>query len=114
MLVHMTRAEIEAQIRTLPAAERAALMDELLQNLPEPLRADLVTRLVTRRSPEELAALRDRFESEVAEGFASGESREWSDADWQRLESGDYRYPARGDSWATPPGWRSPRLGDDR
>lgn len=89
-------------------------MDELLQDLPEPLRADLIARLVARRSPEELAALRASFESEVAEGFTSGESREWSDADWQRLERGDYRYPPRSDSWATPPGWKSPRLNKDR
>ena len=112
-MMGMTRAELEAQIRTLPEGEQAALLDDLLRDLPDSMRSALIARLVAQRSPEELAVLRARFESEVAEGFASGEGREWTDADWRRLESGDYRYPPTADSWATPPGWKSPRLDKD-
>lgn len=110
----MTRTEIEAQIRSLPDHEQAALIDDLLRQLPESLRSELIARLVDNRSAQELSALRARFESEVAEGFASGEPREWTDEDWKRVEEGDYRYAPREDSWATPPGWRSPRLNEDR
>jgi len=99
----MTRTEIEAAVLQLTDTELAALAETLLSSLPEQNQADLYR--------AHISGVRDRFESEVAEGFASGSGRTWEDSDWNRLLDGTYRHQAREESWAAPPGWRSPRLG---
>jgi hypothetical protein len=50
-----------------------------------------------------------QFEADVRKGEASGRGRVWSDEAWERLERGEYRHPPEPDSWAAPPGWKSPR-----
>jgi hypothetical protein len=63
---------------------------------------------------DKLHQLRTRFEAEVAAGFRSGEGREWRAEDWNRLLRGEFRHPPSADSWATPPGWKDPRLQHDQ
>lgn len=53
--------------------------------------------------------LAERFEAEVRKGEASGPGRIWTDADWEALKRGEYVHPPESDSWAVPPGRKSPR-----
>jgi hypothetical protein len=53
--------------------------------------------------------LAEQFEAEVRKGDASGPGRVWADADWERLRRGEYAHLPEVDSWAVPPGWKSPR-----
>lgn len=98
----MTRVELQQAILGLPAGERVDLAEALLGSLSEADRAALRTRHLERAH--------DRFQAEIAKGFASGEGRIWADKDWQRLMRGEYQHSPEADSWAVPPGWRSPRL----
>lgn len=116
----MTRTEIQQAILCLPTSQQAALVEAVLPHLPNDQQRVLVEGLLSSlegarsrdsKRQDEIQALRARFEAEVAEGLASGEGRVWTKADWDALKRGEYRYPPREDSWATPPGWRSPRLG---
>ena len=99
----MTRTEIEKQALSLPAAEREALYHALRVSL-------LKEGLPLEEDQGALERLQRQFEAQVEAGFASGEGRVWTDEDWAKLKRGEYQHPPEEDSWATPPGWKSPRL----
>jgi hypothetical protein len=53
------------------------------------------------------------LEQEIRKGLESGPGREWRDEDWEALLRGEYKHTPEEESWAAPPGWRSPRLKKD-
>lgn len=53
--------------------------------------------------------LATRFEAEVRKADAGGPGRVWTDAHWEALKRGEYVHTPEPDSWAVPPGWKSPR-----
>lgn len=57
---------------------------------------------------ETLDEMGARLEAQVEEWFA-GPSEEMGEEEWAALLRGEYRYPPEEDSWAVPPGWKSPR-----
>ena len=61
----------------------------------------------------ERAVLEQRFREEIGKGLQSGPGREWRDEDWEALMRGEYKHEPEEDSWAVPPGWKSPRLKKD-
>jgi len=52
----------------------------------------------------------ERFEGEVRKADEGGPGRVWTEADWEALKRGEYVHPPEADSWAVPPGWKSPRV----
>lgn len=59
------------------------------------------------------AVMERRLGEEIRKGLEGGPGREWRDEDWEALMRGEYKHAPEEDSWAVPPGWRSPRLKKD-
>ncbi len=94
----MTRTDIEKKILALPARERIALAKLILGSLGDERQQELRARL----SQPPTAEFSDEVLAQVEAGFNSGESREWTNEDWDALKRGEYRHPPDPDSWAIP------------
>ena len=93
-MLHLNDPEIEERLEAIGIQDEEAKERWLRDALREALR---------RRE------LVERFEAEVRNGGASGPGRVWTDEDWEKLKRGEYEHPPEPDSWAVPPGWKSPR-----
>lgn len=93
-MLHINDPEIEKRLEAIGVQDEAAKQRWLRNALRDALHR------------QELA---ERFEAEVRKADADGPGRLWTDADWEALKRGEYVHPPEADSWAVPPGWKSPR-----